>query len=213
MLKRVTSLLSLGLGVFILIQIVMPYLAFKLWEVSSYQENISLISPSPNSTPVLGIGVENKSSFPAFVSDSQRTTPTPYSEFTLSISSIKLKEAKVLVDSNDFEQSLALLPGTALPGERGNVFITGHSSLPQFFRPGNYKAIFANLPNIEKDDSIIIEAGEQQFKYKVIGLKVVNPEETWVINPPDNTGRYLSLMTCVPPGLYLKRLIVLAELE
>ena len=87
------------------------------------------------------------------------------------------------------------------------------ATLPQLFRPGNFKAIFANLPKVKKGDQVIVEAGEQKFEYQVEGLKVVNPDETWVINPPDTNGRYLSLMTCVPPGLYLKRLIVLAKLE
>ncbi|KKR80409.1 MAG: Sortase family protein [Candidatus Daviesbacteria bacterium GW2011_GWA1_41_61] len=214
MYKKVFSLLSLGLGVFVLMQVIMPLLAYQIWEMTDYQQNKALVSAYSKENNVLGISIKDvESDFPAFNSTLERQTGTAYSEFKISIPSIKLTDIKVAVDSNNFEQNLAHLPGSALPGEKGNVFITGHSSLPQLFRPGNFKAIFANLPKVKKGDQVIVEAGEQKFEYQVEGLKVVNPDETWVINPPDTNGRYLSLMTCVPPGLYLKRLIVLAKLE
>ena len=34
----------------------------------------------------------------------------------------------------------------------------------------------------------------------------------FVLNPPDNKGRYITLMTCYPPGLNFKRLIVLGKM-
>lgn len=212
MLKKFIPLLMMGGGVFLLIQVVMPFVSYKFWELTTYNDNLALASPDAIHS-VQGISVRNLNSFPALFSDKTRVIPPSYSSFFLSIPSIKLDNAQVLVDTNEFDQNLALMPGTALPGERGNVFITGHSSLPQFYRPGNYKAIFALLPEVKKGDQIFIDAGGQKFEYIVKGLKIVDPKETWVINPPDNAGRYLSLMTCVPPGLYLKRLIVLAELK
>lgn len=212
MLIKIASLLSLGIGVFALVQIIMPIASFKLWEISLNRQNIELISPDPNSTAVLGVSIESRNSFPAIVSSNSRAA-IPYPEFKLSIPSLKLEDLKVVVETNNFDQNLAHLPGSALPGERGNVFITGHSSLPQLFRQGNYKAIFAHLPEIKKGDEIQVSAGGQNFTYVVKSLRIVDPKETWVINPPDNQGRYLTLMTCVPPGLYLKRLVVLAELQ
>ncbi|MFH0936782.1 MAG: class E sortase [Candidatus Daviesbacteria bacterium] len=211
--KRILPFTFLGIGVFILIQILMPLISFKVWEISLNNQNLSLASPDPDSQTVLGISIENRDNFPAIISTNKRATPAFYSQFNLSIPSIKLDDAQVLVDSNNFEQNLAHLSGSALPGEKGNVFITGHSSLPQLFRPGNYKAIFANLPNIKKGDEIIVEAGGQKFTYLVQGMKIIDPKQTSVINSPSQEGRYLTLMTCVPPGLYLKRLIVLGILK
>lgn len=213
MVKHFLPLAFLGVGVFLLVQVIMPLVSFKWWEMVTYRQNMALISPASESQ-VLGVSIkEVGGNFPAFISDYQRSSPVPYLDFTVSVPSINLNNVKTVVDTNDFEQNLAHMPGTALPGEKGNVFITGHSSLPQFYRPGNFKAIFANLPKVKKGDEILVDAGGQKFTYKVIGLKVVDPKETWVINPPDNQGRYLTLMTCVPPGLYLKRLVILAELK
>src|SRR3990167_6545260 len=201
--KKIFSLILFGLGIFILIQVFMPLVSYKFWEMNSYNQNVALISPNPESSSIQGVSVENvENDFPAFISKNQRQTPATFSEFSLSIPSIKVEDAKVVVDTNNFEQNLAHLPGSALPGERGNVFITGH-----------YKAIFSNLPQVKKGEKIFVEVGGQRFEYVVQGLKVVDPKELWVINPPDNEGRYLSLMTCVPHGLTLKRLIVLAKLS
>lgn len=192
----------------------MPFSSYVWWEAVVYQkQEAQLVSPAPDQKKAIRVSVNSKDRFPAFVSSNSRSSYVIYRDFTISIPSIKLENAKVVVDTNDFEKNLAQLPGTAMPGEKGNLFITGHSSLPQFYRQDNYKAIFTKLPDIKKGDLVTVDAGGQTFTYKVLGLKVVDPSETWVINPPDDEGRYLTLMTCVPPGLYLKRLIVLAVLQ
>lgn len=214
MFSRLIPLLFLGVGIFLLVQVVMPLASFKLWEAFVYSEqNTALVSPSIDTKSVLGVSIQNKDNFSAIISNNKRTTPVPYETFTISIPSIKLESADVLVDDNTFDTHLSHLPGSALPGERGNVFISGHSSLPQFFKSDNYKAIFSKLPDVKKGDVIIADTGGQKFEYIVDGLKIVDPKETWVINSPDQTGRYLSLMTCVPPGLQIKRLVVLAKLK
>ncbi|MDD2823183.1 MAG: class E sortase [Candidatus Daviesbacteria bacterium] len=214
MLHRFIPLFMLGIGVFVLVQVLMPLISFKIWETFVYsQQNITLVSPTSDSKSVLGVSVETRNNFPVITSNNKRATPASYETFNIAIPSIKLEGAEVFVDSNTFDNHLSHLPGSALPGEKGNVFISGHSSLPQFFRQDNYKAIFSKLPDIKKGDLIVVTAGGQKFEYIVKGLTIVNPMETWVINPPDEAGRYLTLMTCVPPGLNTKRLTVLAKLK
>lgn len=208
----------LGAGVFLLVQVLMPTIVFKVWEVTSFSQSEMLADPHPESRSklvseqVLGVAVTNVKNFPAFYS-APTSMVSPYKDFYISIPSIKLKEEKVMVNSNDFEKNLAQLPGTALPGEKGNVFITGHSSIATNLLLGGDRAIFYNLPKIRKGDEIVIEALGGKMTYKVEGLKVVDPSDVSVINPPDNEGRYLTLMTCVPPGFNTKRLIVLATLQ
>lgn len=211
MLLKLLSLLSLGVGVFIIIQLVMPLVAFATWEVQAVDKDSVLVSPAQQTT-VQGVSVQTQGNFPAFIS-SNAQTDLPYQSFLLSIPSIKVTDMTVRVASNDFNNTPAQLPGTALPGERGNVFISGHSSLPQLLKSSGAKAVFSTLPGIKKDDDIYIQAGGQSYHYVVQGLKIVDPSEVSVLNPPDNEGRYLSLMTCVPPGFNLKRLVVLAKLQ
>lgn len=198
------SLILLSIGLILIGQVLFPITSFKFWELLN--EKPSLISPYPTGgLEILGISIKNQDNFPAFISDLKRTAPPPYQQFALSISKIGLKEAKVEVDSNDLDKGPVLLPGTALPGERGNVFISSHSSVL-------FNNNFSRLTNLKVGDQVKVTALETEFVYQVIGIKTVNPTDVSVIEPPDILGRYLSLMTCVPPGLNLKRLVVLAKL-
>lgn len=211
------SLFFLGAGVFVLMQVIMPVLAFQFWEMTSYDKNQLLADAYPVSLSgaalngdILGISVASIDNFPAFIS-SGKFTP-PYWDFNLTVSKIGLFNIKVKVASNDFEDNLAQLPGTALPGERGNVFITGHSSLP-FIASSKKTPYFVNLQNIKKGDEVSLDALGQKFTYVIEGMRIVDPKDISVIAPPDKDGRFLTLMTCVPPGFNVKRLIVLARLK
>lgn len=206
------SLFLLGFGVFVLVQVAMPFLAFKAWEVTAYDADQILVDPlsKEDKGQVLGVSIEDVNNFPSIVSTNVREAP--YQSFKLEVPSINLPETEVRVNSNVFDVFLGHLPGTALPGEKGNVFVTGHSSLTGLLPKGKQFAYFANLPKIKKGDQIKITALGQRFIYEVVGLKIVDPKDIGVINPPDGTGRYVSLMTCVPPGFNAKRLVVLAKL-
>ena len=65
---------------------------------------------------------------------------------------------------------------------------------------------------IKEGDQIEVEAMGTKFTYQVTELKIISPSDVSVINPPDPLGRFISLMTCVPPGLNLKRLVVLGKM-
>lgn len=204
------SLTFLSFGMFLIIQIFMPIVAFELWAVGQRFDS-SLISPQTETgAKILGVSIQTEDNFPAIVSTLVRLTKPNYSKFSLTIPSLKMEGEKVLVDSNDLSKALAQLPGSALPGEKGNVFISGHSALSQFFELK--KAVFGKLADLKKGDQIIIEAGGVKYVYEVVSFKVVNPNDVSVINPPEDQGRYISLMTCVPPGLNFKRLVVLGKM-
>lgn len=216
MLFKGFSLLFLGVGVFVLMQVISPLVSFKLWEFSARFQNQVLADPTPSeklaSANILGVSIKNVDDTPFFIRELDGLS-APYPEFRISVPKINLKDVTVKVNSNEFEESLAHMPGTALPGERGNIFISGHSSISNVFQSKKNRAFFVNLTNVKKGDEILVEAMGQTYKYTVEGLKIVNPSEVGVINPQDEMGRYISLMTCVPPGFNTKRLVVLAKLK
>ncbi len=213
MILKGIALLFLGAGMFVWMQVVMPVLAFKAWEIFAYDSSAALVNPSRSNlvyANTLDVSVENIGNFPAFLAKNPNYLP-PYEQFKLTVPKIDLEDVVVKVASNDFEKNLAQLPGSALPGERGNVFISGHSSLSLLLHPRNQKPLFSDLPKMRVGDKIYADVLGQRFNYEVIGIKVVDPNDTSVIDPPDE-GRYLTLMTCVPPGFNTKRMVVLAKL-
>ena len=163
------------------------------------------------STPANVRVVRTSDGFPAFVTDARTSVLAPPT-FTLNVPSLDLTDAVVGTNSQEFEKNLGHFPGTALPGERGNVFISGHSVLPQFFNPKDYKTIFSTLPSIKLGEEISLTMNGLRYTYTVVKKIVVDPNDVSVLLPPDPTGRFVSLMTCVPPGLNLKRLVVIGRL-
>lgn len=118
---------------------------------------------------------------------------------------------------NNLKFGVVHYKGTAKPGEKspdsdgyGNVFISGHSSY-YWWDDGKYKTVFANLDSIEVGDEIAVGYNDKVFIYKVFEKVVVNPDDLGVVKQDTDKHR-LSLMTCVPIGTNINRLIVRASL-
>lgn len=109
------------------------------------------------------------------------------------------------------ESNLAHFAGTPIPGQYGNVFIYGHSIDPNIYRfdPNNPVVEFTKLDGLNTGDKIYIEIDDKKIEYTVSQIKIVNPNETDIL---DNKGsKTLTLMTCYPFGNNAKRLIVIAR--
>jgi len=162
---------------------------------------------------ILQIGPKN----PISATPSPETSPL-YHNFHLLIPALNINAPIVAdVDGADqkaynkaLEGGVAQLKGSSKPGEGSNIFIFGHSSF-YFWSPGDYKEVFRHLDELQNDDEIIIWYNQKEYKYKISESKVVYPDEVDVIKPTKE--EQVSLMTCVPPGTTLKRLIVIGKLE
>jgi sortase A len=104
-------------------------------------------------------------------------------------------------DRHTLWRAVGHLPGSARPGENGNMVLTGHRDT--FFRP---------LRNIRVDDVILRTTLEGQYRYRVRSTQVVRPDNVSVLEAgPKET---LTLVTCHPfyfVGAAPNRFIVRAE--
>jgi LPXTG-site transpeptidase (sortase) family protein len=110
--------------------------------------------------------------------------------------------------SAGLSRGLIHIKSTALPGEIGNVFITGHSSNYPWAK-GNYNNIFALLNKTVVGDMVQIKYKNVDYVYKVTEIKVVEPTDISVLKSKNES--VLTLMTCTPVGTSLRRLIVIAN--
>jgi len=131
--------------------------------------------------------------------------------YSLSIPSLEIFNAVVRVGGEDLSSSLIHYGGTAYPGDFGNAVIFGHSILPQFFNPANYMTIFALLPTLKYGDEIIINFDGVRYCYHIEEMVEVKPDDLSILEQRFDDS-YISLVTCVPPGTYLRRLVVRARL-
>lgn len=142
----------------------------------------------------------------------QKKVSAQVNSYTLSIPTLGIDNAMVIIAGDDLGKSLIHYGGTGVPGDYGNTVVFGHSTLPQFFKgTKDYKAIFATLPKIKDGDDIIIKYDGLTYRYQVYEKVVVEPTD---LSPLEQRfdDSYLTLVTCVPPGTYLYRLNVKAKL-
>jgi sortase A len=144
-----------------------------------------------------------------FAGVSQPKEASVYAVYTLSIPKLGIDHAVVRSDHSDLKQSLIQYVGTALPGNLGNTVIFGHSVLPQFFNPTNYLTIFSTLHKLKVGDTMEIMADGATYTYKISEMYETAPDDLSPLAQVYN-GRYLTLITCTPPGTYLRRLIIKA---
>jgi sortase A len=132
--------------------------------------------------------------------------------YFLSIPKLDIQDALVKIGGESLDESLIHYGGTGIPGDYGNSVIFGHSILPAFYDPTNYKAIFSYLPSLEPGDDIFVKYDGLTYRYVVYDMRVTTPDDITILEQRYDTS-YLTLITCVPPGTYWKRLEIKARLE
>ena len=105
--------------------------------------------------------------------------------------------------SKKLEYGPGYILGTSLPGTGGNFAIAGHRT--------TYGAPFGNLDRVQVGETIIFQTNTNQYKYKIIEVKIVSPEDNYVL---ENYGDdRITLTTCHPKFSAKQRLIVIGQLE
>ncbi|KKR32724.1 MAG: sortase family protein [Candidatus Gottesmanbacteria bacterium GW2011_GWA2_41_12] len=206
-------------GISLIAWVAYPIVSFELFFAPRF---VGIIKPIPEE--VIAEALENR--FPEALSSTrvdytkanvwfpkkpQLRTSSVVEDYNLSIPKLKIKDASVIIGSEDLNKSLIHYGGTATPGDYGNAVIFGHSVLPAFYDPKNYKTIFSTLPTLTNGDDIYLNYDNVTYKYTVEEMRVVSPDDISVLEQKFDDS-YISLITCVPPGTYWKRLVVKARL-
>ncbi len=111
---------------------------------------------------------------------------------------------------DDLEDGPGHYPGTALPGQIGNMVMSGHRT--------TYGHAFNRLAELRTGDVISLQVRTRTYVYHVIRTQIVDPNDTSVIFPVPGdlhatpTERLLTMTTCNPEYSAAQRLIVTAEM-
>jgi sortase A len=104
----------------------------------------------------------------------------------IQVTRLNLKAMIVEGDSGEvLGKAVGHIPGTAMPGEWGNVALAAHRD--RLFRP---------LREIRQGDVITIQTAGGSFDYEVESTFVVAPTETEVLHA--TSRKMLTLITCFP---------------
>ena len=224
-LPRMVSFVLMSLGGGILVWALWPIVSFLLVSESLFTAVIGPVpdarsavqSSGPLAPVVLAAAdtsgaVEFTNANAWFPTAPQKKVVTPVNSYTLSIPKFNIKNATVIIAGDDLLKSLIHYGGTGLPGEYGTAVVFGHSTLPQFFSPTNYKTIFSLLPTLTIGDEIFVTYDGVQYRYIIFEMVITDPTDLSSLEQRFDDS-YLTLITCVPPGTYWKRLNVRARLE
>jgi sortase A len=89
-------------------------------------------------------------------------------------------------------------PGTAMPGEVGNVVIAGHRV--------SHSKPFRKVDQLEAGDEIIFNTDAGRFVYTVVSQEIVQPNALWIVDQtPEKTA---TIFACHPPGSTRERIVV-----
>lgn len=94
---------------------------------------------------------------------------------------------------------------SALPGQPGNMVITGHVSVAD----RKNLAVFSQLDNVSAGDIVEVYAGDQVFRYSVDKVAVVPPSAVKLLR--SGMGATVTLVTCTAD--LKNRLVVTATLQ
>ncbi len=112
----------------------------------------------------------------------------------------------------DLTKGVIHYPGTALPGENGIVYVSGHSS-DYIWKRNPMQNVFARINQLSNGDDIFIDVYGKDgkvynFRYQVQTSKTYTADDqTQFI---DSSGSKLNLSTCWPIGTQKDRLVVTA---
>lgn len=107
------------------------------------------------------------------------------------------------VSRMDLQAGPGHYPGTALPGQPGNMVISGHRTTHT--RP------FYDLDILDPGADIYVDTEQGTFRYKVRTSYVVDPTDLTPLASTETAT--LTLTTCTPKGSAAQRLIVVADLD
>lgn len=214
----IASYAFMSIGVLIIAWTLWPILSFFFIDQVVLAKTVSPLSDSSGMSTGAALVYANAAKdttnpntwFPT--KPQKKTVSAQVNSYTLTIPSLNLTDASVIIAGDDLGKSLIHYGGTGTPGDYGNAVIFGHSTLPQFFRgTKDYKTVFATLPTIKIGEEIDVTYDGVKYKYKVMEKVVVEPTD---LSPLEQRfdDSYITLVTCVPPGTYLYRLNVKAKL-
>ncbi len=222
---RFLALIFLTTGLIICFYTFFPLISWQIYFAPVFASQ-NFATPIPKTTVLTGSQINSllesaKNNFVVDYTNAQNWFPNFYSggskksefgTYNISIPAIDVKNAVVSTSDNNLAIHLVNYQGTAVPPDKGNAVIFGHSTLPQLFNPKDYKTIFANAYKLKIGDEIFVEFPKVTYKYKIYSIYIVNADDTSPLEQNYNDNN-LTLITCTPPGTTWKRLIIKAKIQ
>ena len=190
---RYSGLFISCLGIVFMLYIAFPLISWQIYFEPAFAAN-SIQTPIPKATVLNPDNIQTllssaMQSMNVNYSDAQNWFPQYHTAlpvnpvvttYNISIPKLHIQYANVSTIDTDLSNHLIQYPGTALPSRKGNTVIFGHSTIPQWFNPKDYKTIFATAHTLSTNDTITVTIDAKEYHYKIISIRVTTPDDTTV---------------------------------
>lgn len=179
----------------------------------SIQAGLFIFQNGFGSTATQNVSFQNVQS----KTDGSKSAPTTTNPDGILIPKISVEAPLILVNSTDpkdfrmpLKKGVTHFP-SALPGQEGTAIILGHSAPPGW--PNiNYDGVFSRVQELEEGDEIFVFFNYKEYKYRV-SEKVFLKKGQDIPEAKESQSRSrLVLVSCWPPGIDNKRIVVFSEL-
>ncbi len=187
------------------------YILFWMWFFGDRNVGVQQVNGTQsNKTEVQQTQIKNKEN----KNENKREfTEKDLGTFWLEVQTDKVKIKAPIVNGikdSDLDRGLGRHKTMAMPGEKGNLVISGHR-----WKFGNNPArtAFIDLDKLKKGDRVKIHYNKHIFEYEIVESGVVKPNDKGVKEILKKTDEpILTLYTCTPKYTSLKRLYYRAKL-
>lgn len=138
-------------------------------------------------------------------------------ENSLEILKLGISASLILVEKKSevqaaLKRGVVLFPGSALPGEKGETIILGHSAPSSWPKKNPYYFIFSRISELKEKDEIILNFENKKYRY-LVKEKIFLKKGEELPQDLTNSENILVLISCWPPETGTKRIVILAELR
>lgn len=106
------------------------------------------------------------------------------------------------ITDRQFNRGMGWWPGTALPGEEGNMVLAGH-------RTARPRPLW-DIQKMKVGDEILVTRHGSRHRYVVTRTRVVRNDALWITDQTEDAT--LTMFTCHPRGSTRQRYVVTASL-
>ena len=139
--------------------------------------------------------------------------PTGYADFSVGDGIARIITSRIgldaivvelsgLDDSDNLKRGPGHIPGTAYPGQAGNMVISGHRT--------TYGAPFRHIEQLLAGDEILLMTADNRYSYEVYDQRIVEPSDLTVLEQGGESK--LTLTACHPWYSAAQRIVVISRL-
>jgi len=128
----------------------------------------------------------------------------------VTLSNVSIKTIKDADYDKYLYDGVVKYPYTTDPGQKGNVFIFGHTSY-YWWKKNPYGTVFSKIPRLRHWDIMKLNWGGKVYSYEIFKKLILSPKQVSSFYKKYKNWEFLTIMGCYPIGSDRQRMVIIAK--